>query len=375
VLAVSYGGTLQLFGKKGADYTIPDTGNGPKNSGRSWGRLDGTIFPADAEKSLTVASDNTLDWQVGDHIVVTTTDYLPNHSEELVICSISGFSGNKIGYTSDVTATPVAGKPATCPVKGVQWTHNGDTFKFGTLPGYLNFKSTRTAAETRAAVGLLTRSIRIVSEGDTSSDTFPAAPAYPSAVPGYYFGGHTIARQGFKLFQVQGVEFKQMGQGGRLGHYPIHFHMARRLPPNTFVKDSSINEFMTRWITVHGTQGVTLARNAGYRSIGHGFYLEDAVEIDNKFYSNLGIFARAAVQDAQNPRQVPGILAAPDVIVPRPPPNPLERVRYESDKETPAIWRRAPECAESAFGRCQRVSAVPREAKNGSPTPPSRGAL
>jgi hypothetical protein len=95
---------------------------------------------------------------------------------------------------------------------------------------------------------------------------------------------------------------------------------------------------MTRWITVHATQGVTLDRNVGYLSIGHGFYLEDAVETDNKFYSNLGIFARAAVENDQNPRRVPGILASPDVIVGRPPPNPLERVRYESDRETPAVF-------------------------------------
>ena len=69
---------------------------------------------------------------------------------------------------------------------------------------------------------------------------------------------------------------------------------------------------MTRWIMVHGTQGVEFSRNVGYKSIGHGFYLEDAAETDNKFYSNLGIFARAAVDNDDNPRKVPGILASPD---------------------------------------------------------------
>jgi G8 domain len=275
VLAVSYGGTLQLFGNKGADYTILDTGAGPKDSGKSWVRLAGTIFPDDAAKTLTVASPSDagrlVDWQVGDHIVVTTTDYLPNHSEELVICSVDG---NKIGYTSDTTAVPIAGKPETCPVKGVGFTHNGEKFQFGTLPSRLNY--TKTEAETRAAVGLLTRSIRIVSEGNTPADSFPSPPfpstpcntPPPNACTDRYFGGHTIARQGFKVFQVQGVEFRQMGQGGRLGHYPLHFHMARQTPPSTFVKDSSINESMTRWITVHATQGVTLARNVGYLPLG-----------------------------------------------------------------------------------------------------------
>jgi hypothetical protein len=62
-----------------------------------------------------------------------------------------------------------------------------------------------------------------------------------------------------------------------------------------------------------------LARNVGYASIGHGFYLEDATETDNKLYSNLGVFARAAVVNSQNPRQVLGILA--DTVTPPPPPD------------------------------------------------------
>ena len=196
----------------------------------------------------------------------------------------------------------------------------------------------KTAAETRAAVGLLTRSIRIVSEGDTvcntdNCTTFPPAPQ-PNTVPGYYFGGHTIVRQGFAAFHVQGVEFHQLGQGGKIGHYPVHFHVVRTTPPNTFVTDSSINESMTRWITVHGTSGVTLQRDVGYLSIGHGFYLEDAVETENSFYSNLGVFARAGVINAQNPRQVPGLLASslPKDQTGGP------SVHYASDENNPAVF-------------------------------------
>jgi hypothetical protein len=118
-----------------------------------------------------------------------------------------------------------------------------------------------------------------------------------------------VFRQGFKQLQIQGVEFQYMGQGGKLGHYPVHFHMARQVPSDTFVKDSSVNESMTRWYVLHATQGVLLQRNIGWWSIGHGFYVEDGTETDNKFYSNLGIFARAAVDNAQNPRKVPGILS------------------------------------------------------------------
>jgi len=317
VLAVSYGGTLALSGKQGANYASLD----PKASGRSWTRLNGTITPG--MTSLRV--DEPLDGGAGDLIVVTTTDYVPNHSEGLVICSVSG---NTITFTADLTYYAAQGRCPN-PNKGVQWTHNGQQYPLDRLPGRLNI--TKKAAETRAAVALLTRSIRIVSEGDAVDQTFPVCTKESCPIK-YYFGGHVIARQGFALFRIQGVEFKQLGQGENIGHYPIHFHMARKTPAGTFVRDSSINESMTRWITIHGTQGVEFARNVGYKSIGHGFYLEDATETDNKFYSNLGIFARAAVDNGDNPRKVPGILASPDITPGSP------SVKYGSDKDMPSVF-------------------------------------
>ena len=202
-----------------------------------------------------------------------------------------------------------------------------------------------------------------------------------NTVPGYYFGGHTIVRQGFAAFQVQGVEFRQMGQGGKIGHYPVHFHMVRTTPPNTFVTDSSINEFMTRWITVHGTSGVTLQRNVGYLSIGHGFYLEDAVETENNFYSNLGVFARAGVINAQNPRQVPGILASslPKDQTGGP------SVHYASDENNPAVfwitngWNDFQGNMAAGAGMCgvcfweiPASISGPSAARHGRPTRPSR---
>ena len=118
-----------------------------------------------------------------------------------------------------------------------------------------------------------------------------------------------MIRQGIKDVQLQGVEFYQLGQGGVKGRYPVHFHLIREAPPNTFAKDNSVHDSMTRWFTLHGAHNVTLARNVGYMSIGHGYYLEDGTEINNKLYSNIGILARAAIKNKQNPREVPGILA------------------------------------------------------------------
>jgi hypothetical protein len=297
VLALSYGGTLQLFGKKGATYD-PALDADHSKSGKSWVRLDAPL--AKGAHSLIVAGDVSSDWQPGDNIVVTSTDYLPGHAEHLTIAA----DGVKAGPGLNQTTIPLN--------ETIQWPHNGKKYDFtGVVPTRLGLKS--TMAETRAAAALLSRSIRIVSEGDNPE------PHSFSEKPGNYYGGHTIVRQGFARYQVEGVEFYQLGQGGKIMHYPVHLHMARRIsdPANPkatdpFVKDSSVWDSMTRWYTIHATQGITLARNVGYLSIGHGYYLEDGTETDNQLYSNIGIFARAAVANAQNPRQVPGILTHDD---------------------------------------------------------------
>ena len=331
VLALSYGGTLQLFGTKGATYSGRELStckeSDPACSGTSWVRLLGSLKPG--EQSLKV--DGSVDWKTGDSIVVTTTDYLPGHSEELVITAPPTVTGN---------TTTISFANADGVTTGLKWPHSGQKYDFSTVvPPELGLD--KTSAETRAAVALLSRSIRIVSEGDT-----PVANSFTEA-PGNYFGGHTIVRQGFRSYQVQGVEFYQLGQGGSIMHYPVHFHMARRTPqpkspstvPVTFVKDCSIHDSMTRWITLHGTQGVLLARNVGYLSIGHGFYLEDGTETDNKLYSNIGILARAAVDnDKQNPRRVPGILTATTPKLENPDAIGVDNFPFYSDSNNPAVF-------------------------------------
>ena len=320
VLGVSYNGTLQLFGAKGATYSSLK----PSQSGTSWARLAADANPGQQGGGKTLTLDRKVDWVTGDKIVVTTTDYLPAHSEQRQIAMIDNSSG-----VSVITLTTA-----------LKYPHNGTTFDTSAVPdgigpdkdpnGDPNFKCSGAQTkciETRAAVGLLTRSISIVSEGDSYNTPLPAPgsqctnppdPMQPNSCQ--YFGGHTIVRQGFAAFQMQGVEFRQLGQGARIMHYPVHFHMARQTPQpdgneflGTFVADSSIWDSMTRWITIHATEGVTLSRNVGYMSIGHGFYLEDGDETENRLYSNLGVLARAAVENGANqqlnPRKVPGILS------------------------------------------------------------------
>ena len=355
VLAVSFGGTLQLFGAKGATYcaSYPCPADDPalkaSNTGTSWTRLDASLAGGSTEQLIVVADPGGAirqNWTMGDKIVLGSTDYLPGHSELLTISSKGVVVDPNNANDSDVNV-----------VEKIKWRHNGTTYPLteAAHPGISRLNLGFSSIETRAPVGLLTRNISIVSDDTLGATSWPAAP-------GAYFGGHVIFRQGFADVQVQGVQFYQLGQGGRIGHYPIHFHMARKVPPNTFVSDSSIWDSMNRWVVLHGVQGITLQRDVGYLSIGHGFYLEDATETDNKLYGNLGVFARAAVLDPasvpldqqHNPRQVPGILSSPfptTVNVPcgdtTCPCNnertnrcgtPQEQVPYHSDVDHPSVF-------------------------------------
>ncbi len=319
--AVSYGGNVELFGKKGvadALRTDPDAPNArvrmcaipaaadqfspqkwAAGSGASWARLNASV----AARSGQLTLDRPVDWTQGDQIVLATTDWHPSHSELLTLSAGGG------AQLTLATKTKEAHQGQIFTIDPRNLSHD---------PGSAN-----KSIETRAAVGLLSRSITIRSFGATFDRSrgvpadFPAASACTTNQPACYFGGHVLVRQGFGRFQLQGVELYQLGQGGRMGHYPVHFHLDKDTSyTNAFLTDSSIWDSNTRFVTLHATHGVNIARNVGFLSMGHGFFLEDGSEIGNSFCYNLGISARASFEEyfkAQDPnsptrRWVPPIL-------------------------------------------------------------------
>jgi hypothetical protein len=327
VIAVSFGGTMKFAGARGASYRIgADT---PSNTGTSWVRLNTSLDPQDKEMVV----QGLVDWQKYDHVVITSTDYIPGHAEELVV-QLTSQNPNKTTTIRFTNAVP--------GVTGVKYYHNGAAYNLAAkLPPATVTALGRSTVETRAAVGLLSRSIQIQSAGDMMGELFPSETS--TVQPNYFFGAHSVVRQGFAAYQVQGVSFYQMGQGGQIAHYPVHFHMVRKAPNDTYVKDCSVWDSMTRWITLHATQNVTLQRNVGYKSIGHGYYIEDGAEANNRLYANLGVLARAAVKNkidpmtkkslGLNPRSVPGILVAPN------PPSAGHRMfPYYSDVDQPSVF-------------------------------------
>jgi hypothetical protein len=127
VLAVSYGGTLQFFGKKGATYGDVR----PSDSGTSWVRLAQTLTPG----GTTLLLDRPVDWERGDWIVVTTTDYLSWHAEQLIIATVSP---DKQTITVEEPAQHLHGGEAfdlsaATPASGGRLHTGRDTSRCGTL--------------------------------------------------------------------------------------------------------------------------------------------------------------------------------------------------------------------------------------------------
>jgi hypothetical protein len=307
VLAVGYGGSLELFGAKGVapqyrtdpsvrqttcEVPTPEAQHDHEAwaalSGESWARLNATALAG----SGNVVLDRSVAWEPDDEVVITTTDWHTSHTE---VRRINNNDGN-----GQLTLNG-----------NLFFDHYGEVYDVrDDVPDPPNPNHT---VDVRAAVGLLSRDIRVYSLGEQWNEPFPAAAECGYQVndgkvttPGScYFGGHVIARQGFSKFQVQGVEFDKLGQGGRLAHYPVHFHLAKSTAyTNAFITDSSIHESMTRFVTLHGTHDVTVARNVGYLSTGHGYYIEDGSEIDNLLCHNLAASVQSSLVEyflAQDP--------------------------------------------------------------------------
>jgi len=176
-------------------------------------------------------------WRRGDVIVLASTDFNPTQAEKR---TITGVSGNAITLDQ--------------PLK------------------YMHFGKITYGVDERGEVGLLTRNIRIQASEDAEKS---------------YFGGHIMAMAGSHMY-VSGVELSRMGQNMHLARYPIHWHILGE-GQGQYIQNSSIHDTYSRCVTVHGTNNVRVENNVTYNTVGHCFFLEDAVEHGNQFIHNLAM--------------------------------------------------------------------------------------
>jgi hypothetical protein len=199
----------------------------------AWTKLARTAEAGSARIEVLDASG----WQAGDAIVLASTDFDPRQAEKRTIAAIDGNA-----VTLD--------RPLE----------------------YMHFGAVTFGVDQRGEVGLLTRNIRIQASDDAESS---------------YFGGHIMAMAGSKV-QVSGVELTRMGQHLTLARYPLHWHLVGN-GQGQYIRNSAIHDTYSRCVTVHGTDNVLVENNVTFNTVGHCFFLEDAVETGNQFVRNLGI--------------------------------------------------------------------------------------
>eukprot|EP01065_Artemidia_motanka_P032170 TRINITY_DN39209_c0_g1_i1.p1 TRINITY_DN39209_c0_g1~~TRINITY_DN39209_c0_g1_i1.p1 ORF type:complete len:997 (+),score=230.82 TRINITY_DN39209_c0_g1_i1:54-2993(+) len=242
ILIVRPGGELSLHGR-------------PKTS---WTRLTRSSEAGSTE--LFVDPLAASSWLPGDRLVVTSSGFRAGDAEDLYVQSVDG---------GRVTVS--------APLRHRKYADAG-------------------TPELSTEVGVLTRNV--VVEGSLPADAPPCpsvGPDDPVPPPDAWkagcFGGHTVFLWNATV-RMDGVELRRMGQANLVGRYPVHWHVAG---PSwgSYVRNSSVHDSFQRCVTLHGTFGVDVAGVVCARTMGHGFYLEDAIEYGNTIRGNLAVSIRA----------------------------------------------------------------------------------
>jgi cell migration-inducing and hyaluronan-binding protein len=202
----------------------------------SWTKLADTAKAGSTEIKVLDASG----WRKGDVIVLASTDFDPHQAEKRTIAAVEG-----------------------------------NTIRFDQPLEYMHFGRITDGVDERGEVGMLTRNILIQASADAEKT---------------YFGGHIMAMAGSKMY-VSGIELNRMGQNMHLARYPIHWHILGE-GQGQYIENSSIHDTYSRCVTVHGTNDVRVENNVTYNTVGHCFFMEDAVEHGNRFIRNLAILTK-----------------------------------------------------------------------------------
>jgi hypothetical protein len=224
------GGTLNLHG----------------NRTNAWTKLAQTAEAGATRIQVLDASE----WQVGDRIVLASTDFDARQAETRTITRISS---NQI--TLD---TPL---------------------------DYMHYGEITYGVDERGEVGLLTRNIKVQASEDADQS---------------YFGGHIMAMVTSEMY-VEGVELNRMGQNLELARYPIHWHLVGDGGQGQYLRNAAIHDTYNRCVTVHGTNNLRIENNVTYNNVGHCFFMEDGIETGNEYIQNLAILTRCHTSKPCNP--------------------------------------------------------------------------
>ena len=217
---------------------------------RTWVKLGAAVTSGD--ESVTLAEPVT-GWRVGDEVIVT--------GSKKVSRSPTYRDGESLG-TESRRITKIDGTTLTLD-KPLAKEHYG-------------------TGEFRSEVANLSRNV-IIESAD------PAGVRGHTMYHAYSQGGLSYAR------------FAHLGKEGVLGRYAIHFHLVGDSMRGSQVLGVSVVDSHNRWLTIHGTEYLVVRDCVGFRSVGHGYFMEDGTEVYNLLERNLGV---QAYRGKKLPKQV-----------------------------------------------------------------------
>ncbi len=225
----------------------------------AWTRL---VRTADIGTNIVLVP-STVDWKVGDEIVLAPSDFDFTAYETFRINAISTIETRKRIVLNGTTKYIHYGKQQTLKKNFI--------------------------LQSQAEVGLLTRNIKIYGD-ETVWQTQKI--------------GVDVKIVGNAFGQIHSVEIRNGGIYDVLGRYPVHFHVVLN-GSGQYVSSSSIYKSWNRCISVHCTDSMVVEDNVCVDHVGHGYFLEDGSERFNVIRQNLGVTTRAGSGNLNPSDKVP----------------------------------------------------------------------
>ena len=221
----------------------------------TWTFLEKSVSSGDT----TITLLRTVDWKVGEEIVLASSTLEHANSETAVILSVANVTGSAGGLVTRLTLTT-----------GLKYNHYSNVLSYPKADGTLESITMRTE------VGLLTRNI--IFQGDDES-------------PNTEYGAHLMIHSPgdeSSIGRISYIRVRQAGQAYIMGRYAIHFHMIGAVS-KSFVKGNAIHHTYNRATTIHGVHYLTVEDNVVYWCKGHNIFIEDGIETHNLIKNNLVI--------------------------------------------------------------------------------------
>ena len=128
------------------------------------------------------------------------------------------------------------------------------------------------ALKMASEVALLSRKIVIQGSGDSNECVAISTPGkFSCSQMGATVMVHSRGYDSSK-FQVERVEFRNMGQGYRLGRWALQFYLLGPVP-SSYMSECSLHHSFQRGLVLHKADGLRVHRNVFFHIIGHHVHI------------------------------------------------------------------------------------------------------